>query len=72
MTQVSRPMRFLRKRAAIWLLVGFGLIVLCAANARLVYVAVATQPDCVAHLRSGEGNAERSSFSAANSACSQR
>jgi hypothetical protein len=64
-------MRFLPKRTVIWLLVGFGLIVLCAANAHLVYVAVATQPDCVSHLRSGEGKAERGSFSAAKSACSQ-
>jgi len=71
-TQASRPVRILSKRVVIWLLVGFGLTLLGAANAHLVYVAVVTQPDCVAHLRSGEGKAAPSSFSAATSACSRR
>jgi hypothetical protein len=64
--------RFLSKSVVIWLLVGLGLTFLGAANAHLVYVAIATQPDCVAHFRSGEGKAAHSSFSAATSACSQR
>ena len=38
-----------------------GLLVLVAANAHLVYVAVASQPDCVAHLKAGEGTRRTSS-----------
>jgi hypothetical protein len=64
--------RFLSKKLVVLLLVGFGLTLLGAANAHLVYVAVTTQPECVAHLGSGEGKAARGSFSAATSACSQR
>jgi hypothetical protein len=67
----SQPARFLSKRAVVWLFVGLGLALLAAANFHLVYVAVTTQPDCVAHLRSGEGKAVRNLFSAATSACSQ-
>ena len=55
----------------VWLSVGIGLIVLAAANARLLYVAVSSQPDCVAHLRHGEGNGT-TSFSAATSSCSSK
>ena len=55
----------------VWLSVGLGLIVLAAANAHLVYVAVTSQPDCVAHLRQGEGNGT-TSFSAATSSCSSK
>jgi hypothetical protein len=31
---------------------------------------VTSQPECVAHLRPGEGGGQRGSFSAAQSACS--
>ena len=55
----------------VWLSVGLGLIVLAAANAHLLYVAVSSQPDCVAHLRHGEGNGT-TSFSAATSSCSSK
>ena len=72
MSPASQPVRFFSKRAVVWLFVGLGLMLLAAANAHLVYVAVTTQPDCVAHLRSGEGKAARNLFSAATSACSQR
>lgn len=37
------------------------------ANAHLVYVAVASQPECVAHARAGE--AGPGTFSAAKPAC---
>lgn len=40
--------------------------VLLVANAHLVYVAFASQPDCVTHLK-GEG--EAGTFRAAKSAC---
>ena len=39
--------------------VGAGLLLLLIANAHLVYVAITSQPDCVAHVRQGEGAAQR-------------
>lgn len=51
----------------IWLLVGVGVLVFCGANAHLVYVAMSSQPDCVAHLKEplhGSGN-----YRAAQSSC---
>jgi len=63
-------MRGLRWKAAIWLLVGVGLVILVAANGHLVYVAMTSQPDCVAHVRLGEVSGPRSQFSAAKSSCS--
>ena len=51
------------KRKVAWLLV------LVAANGHLVYVAMTTQPDCVAHVRQGEGNGMHERFSAARSSC---
>lgn len=60
-----------KTRSLVWLSVSLGLIVLVAANAHLVYVAVSTQPDCVAHVRHGQGNGT-TSFSAATSSCSSK
>lgn len=37
------------------------------ANIHLVYVAIASQPECVAHAKAGE--ADPGAFSAAKSAC---
>jgi uncharacterized membrane protein len=61
-----------RKRSitALWLLAAFVVVVILAANAHLVYVATTSQPACVSHIRQGEGSAERSRFSAAQSSCS--
>lgn len=59
-----------RRRTAIWLAIGLGLLLLFAANGHLVYVAVTSQPDCVTHVRPGEGNGTGDRFSAAKSACS--
>ena len=49
--------------------IGVGAIVLLivVANVHLVYVAVTSQPDCVAHLRAGE--AAGGGYSAAKSSC---
>lgn len=60
-----------KTKSIVWLSVGLGLIVLAAANAHLLYVAVFSQPGCVAHLRHGEGNGT-TSFSAATSSCSSK
>jgi hypothetical protein len=58
-----------RTRAVVWAAVGAGLLLLLIANMHLVYVAVLSQPDCVAHVRGGEGVAEQGKFSAARSSC---
>jgi hypothetical protein len=56
-------------RFIVALAVGGGLLALALANLHLVYVAVSTQPDCVAHLKRGESASVPGSFSAARSAC---
>jgi uncharacterized membrane protein YhiD involved in acid resistance len=61
-----------RRKAAIWLAVGLGLLFLAAANGHLVYVATTSQPDCVDHVRQGEVSEAQGRFSAARSACSPR
>jgi hypothetical protein len=62
-------MRTPKGKVAIWLLICIGLLVLVAANGHLVYVAMTSQPDCVAHVRQGEGNGTHERFSAARSSC---
>ena len=52
---------------AVWLLVGAGVLVFCSANAHLVYVAVSSQPECVAHLK--EPQRGGGSYRAAQSDC---
>jgi hypothetical protein len=58
-----------KRKGAIWLLVGLTLLLLVVANGHLVYVAMTSQPDCVAHIRQGEGNGAHERFSAARSSC---
>jgi hypothetical protein len=58
-----------QRRVAIWLLVGVGVVALVAANGHLLYVAMTSQPDCVAHVRPGEGTGPHNRFSAAKSSC---
>jgi hypothetical protein len=57
-------------RAAIWLIAIAGLLVFAGANAHLVYVAMTSQPECIAHSRLGEGGPHGRPLSAAKSACS--
>lgn len=59
--------RRLNWRAISLLMVGAALIAFMAANAHLVYVAFASQPECVAHQKAGSGTG--SSFAAAKPAC---
>ncbi len=54
-------------RRMIGVLIAAGLLLVAAANWHLVYVAVTSQPDCVAHLRKGDG--QTGQFSAAKSSC---
>jgi hypothetical protein len=51
-----------------WSLAAAVLLVVAAANAHLVYVALQSQPECVAHLKPGSGG-ESGAYSAARSAC---
>lgn len=57
-------------RWAIGLLVSCGLLLVAGAHAHLVYVAVSSQPDCVAHVRAGDAAVPAGALSAAKSACS--
>ena len=58
-----------RTRTILWLAVGAGLLLVLIANSHLVYMAVVSQPDCVTHVRQGEGSAKDGRFSAARSSC---
>jgi hypothetical protein len=71
MSEISPDIRRSGRRTlSLCLLVASGLCLVVAANAHLVYVANISQPDCVAHVRQGEGSGELSRFSAAQSSCS--
>ena len=48
------------------ILVPAGLLLFVGANAHLVYVAFQSQPECVAHLKSADGDGR---YRAAKSAC---
>jgi hypothetical protein len=71
--QNGRTVRTRVVRAKPTLLVGLivaaGALLFALANAHLVYVAVTSQPDCVAHVGPGESAAGMGSFSAAKPAC---
>ena len=56
-----------RARIAFW--VGLGLLALLGANAHLVWVAVQSQPDCVAHVDSGDEDRPAGSYIAAKPSC---
>jgi len=59
----------LSKKAAIGLAVAGLVVLVLAAIAHLVYVAVTSQPDCVAHFKQGDAR-HSDTFRAAKSACS--
>ena len=58
-----------KDRVVLILSVGAGLALLVLANAHLLYVAFASQPRCVQHIKQGEGNSGRGAYSAAQSGC---
>jgi hypothetical protein len=64
--------RQVRTKAVFWLALAAGLLLVLIANSHLVYVAVMSQPECVAHVRQGEGAAKDGRFSAARSSCTPR
>lgn len=57
-------------RTMVWIGIALVLLLVLGANAHLVYVAVRSQPSCVAHIRQGENTSGRETFRAAQSACS--
>lgn len=57
------------RRWTIGLTVLAGLLLVVGANAHLLYVALTSQPECVAHLRQGDSNARPGQFAVAKSAC---
>ena len=56
-----------RWQALAWTIAAAVVLVFAAANAHLVYVATASQPDCVPHARLGESGS--AAVTAAQSAC---
>lgn len=72
MSATGAATRQFRTKTIIWLAIGAGLLLLLIANSHLVYIAITSQPDCVAHVRQGEGSAKDGRFSAARSSCTPR
>ena len=72
MSATGAATRHVRTRAVVWVTVGAGLLLLLIANSHLVYMAFVSQPECVAHVRQGEGSAKDGKFSAARSSCTPR
>jgi len=72
MSATGTATRQIRTRAVLWLSIGAGLLLLLIANSHLVYVAFVSQPECVAHVRQGEGSAKDGKFIAARSSCTPR
>jgi hypothetical protein len=64
--------RQVKTKAILWVAIGAGLLLVLIANSHLVYMAIVSQPDCVAHVRQGEGVPEPGKFSAARSSCTSR
>lgn len=61
-----------KTKLLLWGMIGAGLLLLLIANSHLVYMAIMSQPECVAHLRQGEGDPAQGKFSAARSSCTPR
>jgi len=72
MTATGATARPIRTKVVVWSAIGAGLLLLLIANSHLVYVAFVSQPECVAHVRQGEGSARDGKFSAARSSCTPR
>jgi hypothetical protein len=72
MTEPSMMQWSRRTKVAVSLSVSAGVLLVVLANVHLVYVATISQPDCVAHVRQGEGGLPHRPFSAAQSSCSPR
>ena len=56
------------RRTLVVAAVAIAVLLLLGANAHLVYVAMKSQPDCVAHLKPGSGGGS-GAYAAARSSC---
>jgi hypothetical protein len=72
MSATGAATRPIRTKVVLWSAIGAGLLLLLVANSHLVYVAIVSQPECVAHVRQGEGSGRDGKFSAARSSCTPR
>jgi hypothetical protein len=72
MSNTGAVPRRTKTNALVWAAIGAGLLLVLIANSHLVYTAIMSQPECVAHLRPGEGAAKDGKFSAARSSCTPR
>ncbi len=72
MSATNAATRPIRTKVVLWSAIGAGLLLLLVANSHLVYVAIVSQPECVAHVHQGEGSAKDGKFSAARSSCTPR
>ena len=58
MSDTGAATRQFRTKAVVWAAIGAGLLLVLIANSHLVYMAIMSQPECVAHVRQGEGGSE--------------
>jgi hypothetical protein len=72
MSDAGAPIKLLKAKPLLWIMIGAGLLLVLIANSHLVYMATVSQPECVAHLRHGEGAPGQGKFSAASSSCAPR
>ena len=72
MSSTGAAVRRDKTKLLLWAAIGAGLLLLLIANSHLVYMAIVSQPECVAHLRQGEGDSSQGKFSAARSSCTPR
>jgi hypothetical protein len=72
MSATNAATRPVRTKVVVWSAIGAGLLLLLIANSHLVYMAFVSQPECVAHVRQGEGSSRDGKFSAARSSCTPR
>jgi hypothetical protein len=72
MSDAGAAMKRFKTKPLLWVMIGAGLLLVLIANSHLVYMAVISQPECVAHVRQGEGAPKDGKFSAARSSCTPR
>jgi hypothetical protein len=72
MSSTGAVLRRVNTKPLVWAAIGAGLLLVLIANSHLVYVAIVSQPECVAHVRQGEGGPKEGKFSAARSSCTPR
>jgi len=72
MSDAGASMSRFKTKPLLWAMIGAGLLLVLIANSHMVYMAVISQPECVAHVRQGEGVSKEGKFSAARSSCTPR